>query len=90
MPMAMALNLNLITREAYFGGPSTAWWKSMAIVIAGGLVFATILTLVLTPACLMIAARLSERSKARRAKKAAAAEEGKKYKVHAEERHTGT
>ena len=68
MPMAMALNINLITREAYFGGPSTAWWKSMAIVIAGGLVFATILTLILTPACLMIASRLSERFSSRKEK----------------------
>ena len=43
----------------------------MAIVIAGGLVFATILTLMLTPACLMLAAKFSERNKARREQRTA-------------------
>jgi len=69
MPMAMALNLDILNRDAYFGGPSTAWWQQMAIVIAGGLIFATILTLLLTPACLMIAARISARTRARKQKK---------------------
>ena len=69
MPMAMALNLDIINRDAYFGGPSTAWWQQMAIVIAGGLIFATILTLLLTPTCLMIEANIAARLKARRDRK---------------------
>ncbi len=69
MPMAMALNLDILNRDMYFGGPATAWWKQMATVIAGGLMFATILTLVLTPACLMIQANIADRLKARRHRK---------------------
>ena len=66
MPMAAALNIDLINRDIYFGGPSTQWWKQMASSIAGGLVFATILTLVLTPSLLMIQANISQRLAARR------------------------
>ena len=72
MPMAMALNLDILNRDAYFGGPATAWWQQMATVISGGLIFATILTLVLTPACLMIQANVSARLKSRRNRKKAA------------------
>ena len=54
LPMALALNLDILNRDAYFGGPSTAFWKQMATVISGGLIFATILTLILTPSFLMI------------------------------------
>jgi multidrug efflux pump len=66
MPMALAMNIDIINREIYFGGPSTQWWKQMASSIAGGLMFATILTLVLTPSLLQIQANLSDRMKARR------------------------
>lgn len=66
MPMAMALNLDILNRDMYFGGPATAWWKQMATVVSGGLIFATILTLLLTPACLMIQANISERRKTRK------------------------
>jgi multidrug efflux pump len=51
LPMAIALNIDLVNREVFMGGPGTQWWKQMAAAIAGGLVFATILTLLLTPAC---------------------------------------
>jgi multidrug efflux pump len=66
MPMALAMNIDIINREIYFGGPSTQWWKQMASTIAGGLVFATILTLVLTPCLLQIQANISKRIKERR------------------------
>ena len=66
MPMALAMNIDLINREIYFGGPSTQWWKQMASTIAGGLVFATILTLVLTPSLLQIQANVSDRLRDRR------------------------
>ncbi|MGI9290900.1 MAG: efflux RND transporter permease subunit [Gammaproteobacteria bacterium] len=69
MPMAAALNIDLINRDIYFGGPSTQWWKQMASSIAGGLVFATILTLVLTPSLLMIQANISRRIRERRERK---------------------
>jgi multidrug efflux pump len=59
MPMAFAMNIDVFSREIYFGGPSTQWWKQMASSIAGGLTFATILTLLLTPSLLMIQANIS-------------------------------
>lgn len=67
MPMALAWNVDLVNREFYTGGPGTQWWREMASVIAGGLVFATILTLLLTPSLLMIQANISRRYRNRRA-----------------------
>ncbi len=57
MPMVLAMNIDLVTREISFGAPSTQWWTQLATSIAGGLAFATILTLVLTPCLLMLGYR---------------------------------
>ena len=54
MPMVLAMNLDLIDREITFGAPSTQWWTQLSSAIAGGLSFATLLTLVLTPALLVL------------------------------------
>ncbi|EED35209.1 acriflavin resistance protein [Luminiphilus syltensis NOR5-1B] len=54
MPMVIGLNADLAGRELSFGAPSTQWWKGLASAIAGGLTFATVLTLVLTPCLLML------------------------------------
>lgn len=54
LPMVLAMNIDLINREISFGAPSTQWWTQLASAIAGGLAFATILTLVLTPALLVL------------------------------------
>ena len=69
IPMAIALNVDLINRDIYFGGPSTQWWKQMASSIVGGLIFATILTLLLTPALLMIQANVTAYFRNRRHRK---------------------
>jgi len=69
MPMAMAMNIDIFNREIYFGGPSTQWWKQMATGIAGGLIFATVLTLILTPALLMLQANVSRHMRERRERK---------------------
>ncbi len=61
LPMAMAWNIDLLKREFYTGGPGTQWWQEMASAIAGGLIFATLLTLLLTPGLLMIQANVSQR-----------------------------
>ncbi len=61
LPMAMAWNIDLLKRDFYTGGPGTQWWQEMASAIAGGLMFATILTLLLTPGLLMIQANVSRR-----------------------------
>ncbi|NND35583.1 MAG: efflux RND transporter permease subunit [Gammaproteobacteria bacterium] len=69
LPMAMAVNVDLLNRDVYIGGPGGQWWKEMASAIAGGLVFATILTLLLTPSLLMIQANVSRRLRIRREQK---------------------
>jgi len=67
MPMVLGVNVNLIEREVSIGAPSSQWWTQLASSVAGGLAFATILTLVLTPSLLMIQANLMQRWKERRA-----------------------
>ena len=52
--MVFSLNIDFISRELNYGAPSTLWWVQLSTSIAGGLVFATILTLFLTPALLMM------------------------------------
>ena len=68
MPMVLGVNINLIGREISVGAPSSQWWTQLASSVAGGLAFATILTLLLTPSLLMIQANISKRLAARRAR----------------------
>jgi multidrug efflux pump len=67
MPMVLGVNVNLIGREISIGAPSSQWWTQLASSVAGGLAFATILTLLLTPSLLMIQANLVQRWKERHA-----------------------
>ncbi|MCJ8340008.1 MAG: efflux RND transporter permease subunit [Pseudomonadales bacterium] len=53
MPMVLAMNIDLFERDVSFGAPSTQWWTALSSTIAGGLSFATVLTLFLTP-CLLV------------------------------------
>ncbi len=57
IPMVTAMNINFFTREITFGAPSTQWWQQLSTSIAGGLTFATILTLFLTPCLIYIGER---------------------------------
>lgn len=57
MPMVIGVNLNFFTREIIYGAPSTQWWTELSSAIAGGLVIATVLTLIVTPAMLMLGER---------------------------------
>ena len=57
MPMVIGVNLNFFTREIVYGAPSTQWWTELSSAIVGGLVIATVLTLVATPAMLMLGER---------------------------------
>lgn len=61
MPMVLAMNIDLIGRSIAFGAPSTQWWTQLSSAIAGGLTFATLLTLVLTPCLLLLGERMTER-----------------------------
>jgi multidrug efflux pump len=73
MPMVLGINVNLIDRQVSIGAPSSQWWTQLASSVAGGLAFATILTLLLTPSLLMIQANVGERIRKRRAAAATAA-----------------
>src|SRR3954453_23244202 len=75
LPIAFGMNIEFSTREITVGAPATQWWISLSTAIVFGLGFATILTLVVTPAALVAIANLSawrERRKARRAERIAA------------------
>ena len=69
MPMVLGVNINLIGRDISVGAPSSQWWTQLASSVAGGLAFATILTLLLTPSLLMIQANISQRLAARNEKR---------------------
>ncbi len=66
MPMVLGVNINLISREISIGAPSSQWWTQLASSVAGGLAFATLLTLLLTPSLLMAQANFSRRQAQRR------------------------
>ncbi|MGR5193739.1 efflux RND transporter permease subunit [Vibrio rotiferianus] len=54
LPMVLEMNIDLVNQRIEFGAPSTQWWSQLATAVAGGLAFATVLTLVLTPCLLML------------------------------------
>tara|TARA_R110002020_G_scaffold16823_2_gene59316 strand:- start:9263 stop:9532 length:270 start_codon:yes stop_codon:yes gene_type:complete len=54
LPMVIGLNVDFLEREIIYGAPSTQYWTELSSAIAGGLVVATLLTLVVTPAMLML------------------------------------
>jgi multidrug efflux pump len=56
VPMVLSMNIDLLHRSISFGAPSTQWWTQLASAIAGGLSFATLLTLILTPCLLVLGA----------------------------------
>ena len=63
LPMVIGVNLNFFTREVVYGAPSTQWWTELSSAIAGGLVIATVLTLIVTPAMLMLGEKKTQRAK---------------------------
>ena len=63
MPMVIGVSIDFFTREIVYGAPSTQWWTELSAAIAGGLVVATILTLIVTPAMLMLGEKKANRTK---------------------------
>ena len=59
MPMVFAVDIDLINRDISVGAPATQYFSQLSSSVAGGLAFATILTLLLTPSLLMIQANAS-------------------------------
>ncbi len=72
MPMVLGMNLDIIGRSITFGAPSAQWWTELSSAIAGGLAFATVLTLILTPALLMLGERIGGKSKRQKVDSASA------------------
>lgn len=71
LAIAFGINLDFVNRDIAIGAPSTQWWTHLSAAIVFGLGFATILTLVVTPAALMLIANLSEARQRRREARAA-------------------
>ncbi len=61
-PMVLGVNVNLFAPSLGLGAPSTQWWTQLSSAIAGGLTFATALTLLLTPCMLVLGGRFERRS----------------------------
>ncbi|MCB5162780.1 efflux RND transporter permease subunit [Marinomonas algarum] len=61
IPMVFQLNIDLIHQTFNIGAPSAQWWTQLSTAIAGGLTFATPLTLILTPCLLVLGYRKKER-----------------------------
>ena len=54
LPMVTMTNIDFVTREITRGSPDTQWWVQLSTAIVFGLIFATILTLIVTPSALML------------------------------------
>lgn len=61
MPMVLSVNVDLLGPGLGLGAPSTQWWTQLSSAIAGGLTFATLLTLLLTPCMLVLGAKWFKR-----------------------------
>lgn len=53
LPMVFQMNIDFIGRDVSIGAPSTQWWVQLSTAVAFGISFATVLTLLVTPAALM-------------------------------------
>ena len=60
-PMVLGLTIDFMARDIYFGAPATQYWVALSTAIVGGLLIATPLTLLFTPAMLAWMDRRGER-----------------------------
>jgi multidrug efflux pump len=60
LPIAFGLGLEIFHHETTINAPSTQWWISLSSAIVFGLAFATALTLIVTPAALMVFTRSND------------------------------
>ncbi len=65
-PIAFGLGLELFHHETTINAPSTQWWVSLSSAIVYGLSFSTVLTLIVTPAALMVFTRERQQGRPRR------------------------
>ena len=52
MPMVLGMTVDFVGRDLYFGAPSGQFWVQLSTAIVGGIAFATLITVFLTPALL--------------------------------------
>jgi multidrug efflux pump len=60
LPIAFGINVEFVAREIVVGAPATQWWIHLSTAIVFGLGFATVLTLIVTPAILMTIENMRE------------------------------
>ena len=53
LAIAFGVNIDFLNRDVAIGAPATQWWVQLSTAIVFGLGFATVLTLIITPAALM-------------------------------------
>lgn len=53
LPIMFGLNIDFLGRSVTYGSPATQWWVQLATAIVFGVLFASTLTLVVTPCALM-------------------------------------
>jgi len=58
--MVIGVNVDLLGPSLGIGAPSTQWWTQMSSAIAGGMMFATVLTQLLTPCLLLLGSRFEK------------------------------
>src|SRR5262245_60934581 len=61
LPIAFGMNVEFMAREITVGAPATQWWIHLSTAIVFGLGFATVLTLIVTPAALMAIENLRQK-----------------------------
>ena len=58
LPLALGVSIDVIGRELIVGSRVVGWWQNLASSIVFGLAFSTILTLIFTPAALILPSRI--------------------------------
>jgi multidrug efflux pump len=61
LPLANGLSIDLVNRSFTLGGMVASWWQPLASAIVNGLLVSTVLTLLLTPAMLLLPGTVSKR-----------------------------
>jgi len=72
LPMMLKMNIDFAHRDITFNAPSTQWWVQLSTSVGFGLIFATALTLIVTPALLLIGHQVGQYFKDRRSTSAEA------------------
>ena len=58
LPLAIGLSIDVLGREIIVGSRVVGWWQNLASSIVFGLAFSTVLTLIFTPAALILPSRI--------------------------------